>query len=344
MTRSARKLIISLSLPALLFFLSAAKQVNGQETFGADVLPLTVSPARQEVEVKPGERVVVPIKFINPGITRISGIIKVADFLVQDNYGSPTLIEGPTLLSPRFSAASWVTLPSGQGTIMGGGTLLVQASIQVPKDANPGGKYLAVYFEPNVNQTNNTGVIKEATEPTTFRLASLVYLRVAGPITENAEVTKLTVPQFLEYGPIPVTIEIANNGDYHIRPIGVLTLTDVFGKVVDQEKIDEQNIFPNASRIYKNALASRNLFGKYKVNFVATYGEQGRVLTATVFAWVFPWRVVMAIILIIIVLILLFNHFYRRTQKAQVVLEEKLAEEEKELKDLREKVQERANQ
>ena len=111
-----------------------------------------------------------------------------------------------------------------------------------------------------------------------------------------------------------------------------------------QEKIDEQNVFPDSSRLFKNTLRSKALFGKYRITLNASYGDTGKVLTATVFTWIFPWRVVTAVILIILITILLLNKFYRQTKGRQDKLEEKLAEEEKELEALREKVKEQANQ
>jgi hypothetical protein len=107
-------------------------------------VPLTVAPARQELMIKPGEKSAVIVKFLNQGTEPISGILKVADFIVEDAEGSPTFLEGPTQLSPRFSAASWVELPYDQITIAPKDKVLIQAKITAPADAEAGGRYVAI--------------------------------------------------------------------------------------------------------------------------------------------------------------------------------------------------------
>ena len=50
-------------------------------------------------------------------------------------------------------------------------------------------------------------------------------------------------------------------------------------------------------------------FGKYKASLEATYGTQGKVLAATVFFWVIPWRAITIAVLIIVLIVLLIIYF-----------------------------------
>jgi hypothetical protein len=296
-------------------------------------LPLTVAPARQKAFVDPGKTTAVNIKFFNRGDTPVSGLLKVADFIVSDKEGTPEFLEGPTKISSRFAAASWVKLPYSRITIAPKDKVLIQVKINAPKNARPGGKYLAIYFEPGGKPGQPKGRLREATTPVAERIAGLVYLRVSGPIAESASVTQFSAPNFSEYGPTAITTEILNQGDYHIRPRGTITLTNLLGRQIDKVKIKEENIFPDASRNYKNKLGQKWMFGKYKAHLSASYGETGKLLEATIFFWVFPWKVAAAAVLAIVITILLITNVYKKIKKHQQEMEARIKELEKKLEE-----------
>jgi len=326
-------IIIAFLIVNCTLFTVYLRQVDAQAN-----LPLTVAPARQELIINPGEKTAVIIKFLNQGTEPVSGILKVADFIVEDNEGSPTFLEGPTQLSPRFSAASWVELPYDRITIAPKDKVLIQAKIAAPQDAQAGGRYIAVYFEPGgtLPEEATSSASQEAITPITIRIAGLISIRVAGPVEENAYVKQLKAPRFLEYGPILITTEILNKGNYHIKPKGTITIYSLFGKKIDQQLLKEQNIFPDVSRLYENKLGQKWLLGKYKIELNASYGETGQILTATVFTWVFPWKITLVIVLAVVIILLLFAVFYRKTRRHEEELEEKVEELEEKLEETHE--------
>ena len=323
-----KKIIFAALALTILTSFSLVKKINAEE-----ILPITVAPAKQEVMVNPGEQTAVVVKFINQGTTAISGILKAADFVVEDSEGTPIFLEGSNSpSSPRFAAANWVELPYDRITIAAKNSVIVQAKINVPQDALAGGRYFGIYFEPG-GEISNSPTENGAETPITIRLAGLVFLRVAGPVEESAFITQLTAPRFLEYGPISVKAEIKNKGNYHIRPKGTISITSIFGKKVDEKVIREANIFPDTSRFFESSLGQKWLFGKYKIDLTAAYGETGKVLTATIFTWIIPWRLIIIIILTIIIVTLLISLLVRRLRKHEAVLEEKIQELEEKLED-----------
>lgn len=320
-------IIFGLSLSFFASFL-LVKNIQAQE-----ILPITVAPAKQEVMVNPGEKTAVVVKFINQGTTPISGPLKAADFIVEDSEGTPIFLEENNQLpSPRFAAAQWVELPYDRITIAPKESVIIQAKINVPNDALAGGRYFGIYFEPG-GEIANPEAESGAETPITIRLAALIYLRVAGSIEESAFITQLSAPRFLEYGPITIKAEIKNKGNYHIRPKGTISITSVFGKKIDEKIIKEANIFPDTSRFFENTLGQKWLFGKYKIDMTAAYGETGKVLTATVFTWIIPWRLIVIIILTIIIVSLLISLLIHRLKKHEVALQEKIQELEEKLED-----------
>ena len=263
-----------------------------------------------------------------------------ADFVVQDKDGSPRIVDDVSQGSPKFSASAWVTLPYDRMSIPSNDKVTVQASLAVPQDARPGGRYIAVYFEPSipVPQAVGSETVGQGISP---RIASLLYVRVSGPITESAIISNLFAKSFYEYGPIQINAEILNRGDYHIRPRGVLTLVDPIGSTTEQTSLKEENIFPDAARAYENKLGTKWMMGRYKITLAASYGEKGQAIERSVFVWVFPWRVATVILLSIIIVILLITGMYKRLVTKESSLEEEISKEREEIEKLKEELKKR---
>jgi hypothetical protein len=303
------------------------------------VLPLTVAPSRQTITVNPGDTETVNIKFISQSTSPVTGNIKAVDFIVTDNSGVPTLLEEASPFSTRYAASQWVNMPFDKASISAEGILNIQAKISVPADARPGGRYLAVYFEPTGTLGQFIGSEKEGTQAVSSRLVGLVYIRVSGPITESALISSFEAPRLVEFGPIKASAAISNKGDYHITPKGQLTLTDFMGRKVSQVVLDEKNVFPDNSRVYNMEIGPKLLIGKFKLNLVAAYGESGQVVSATKYVWAFPWKLALVIILTITILILFGRYISQSIKGKQKKLEQTLESEIAAVEELKEKYQ-----
>lgn len=304
-------------------------------------LPLTVVPPKQEVLINPGENFSTSVKFLNQGDSPITGTLTVSDFIVTDSKGTPVFLDNPqvvgtTTIPVKYSAAKWITALQDTVTIAAKGNVAIPIRINVPKNAAPGGRYAAVLFQPSGNLT--LGNQESAQEiPISIRLASLIYIRIAGPVSENATVTQFSAPNFLEYGPINIVTKIFNQGDYHIAPQGNISLKDMFGRTVNTVDLETKNIFPGTSRSFESQLGSKLMFGKFTATLSATYGDNGQLLTSDLTLWVFPWKVTLAILLGIIILILFIVLGYKKIVKKEEELVEELKEEKSELERLKEK-------
>lgn len=308
------------------------------------VSPLVVAPARQLMSADPGKTIGFAVRYYNTSMDAIPGTFKVADFIVKDNQGTPSFLEGPTVLSDRFSAAKWVTLNTEKGTIAPSGMVTINGTVKIPSDARPGGKYFAVFFEPDSNTVAPKGTSQEESSSVTMRLAGLVYLRVNGPITESASIIKFSAPGFSEYGPVDITTEVKNSGDYHITPKGTITVKDMFGKNVAQATLQESNVFPDASRTIISSLGTKWMIGRFTADLGAAYGDSGKALTASLAFWVFPWRLAIIIALAIIIIILTVIIIGNKIGKKQKKLEEELVEEKEELEKLKDALKDKISE
>ena len=227
-------------------------------------IPLVVMPARNQIEVTPGEKTAITISFYNQSDDPVSGFFKIADFIVEDSQGTPKFIENQMDAPVKYSASRWLTLPYDRATLPAHDKVALQTEILVPADAHAGGRYVAVFFQQGNILAKPTSE-NEAGSGTNLRIASLIYIKVKGPITEKALISRFFAPSFFEYGPIKVTTDVLNLGDYHMTPRISLTLTNVFGGFVDQRLLKVQNIFPETSRNYVTELGAKWMIENIKL-------------------------------------------------------------------------------
>lgn len=247
------------------------------------------------------------MKVINDSTEPITFTVSIQDFIVVDNNGTPNLLP-PDTLSGKYSAASWIGVNPTTFTVSPGERKELSFFVQVPPDARPGGHYAAAVYTP----INEAGVRGSGATVTT-QLGTLFSIDVAGPITERAEVVKFqAVNKFQEYGPVKIQTEVKNFGDLHIRPNGNLKVVSTRGRV-EIQGIQTTNIFPGSSRIYENTVGKKLMVGRYEAKLLASYGRDNNIpLVATMYFWVFPWRVALVVLLAIATVILGFMLWKKR--------------------------------
>jgi len=283
-----------------------------QATKAQSVIKMTAIPPRLELEAQPGEIIVDQLKVRNEGDSQLGLQLKIQDFIVNDKQGTPLPVEED--LADRWASSTWITVSPQKILLNPGETKVLDFVAVVPENAAPGGHYAVVFYSPISNDPETqlgTGNSIAGIDP---NVGSLIYITVAGDIKEDARVSLLKTPKFLEYGPVAIETEIQNFSDIHIKPLGAITIKNWLGKHVQTLKLEEQNIFPNTGRSFENTWEKKWGLGKYQVQLEAGYGSQGKALVATTFFWIIPWRVITITILIITLIILLIIYFKKPKQ------------------------------
>lgn len=333
--KKIRLLLLTLFLGGGLFFSSRVlAQTN---------LSLTVFPAIQDITIIPGERTRGQIQFRNASDSIINGQVKVADFVVKDQTGTPVLIE--TNQSPsKYSAASWFSLNQEFIAIPPKDFVTIDFTINPPQDISTCSRHSIIYFEQSTQNPNPQNPQRpESVSQLAAQLGGIVNLIVdKEKCQENLEINNIKTPKFLEYGPISLSFNILNLSDFYITPQGTVTLFNFLNQVVDQKKISEQRIFPEAVKEYNDNLGERLMIGRYKILIkAATNGKNSVSKEAVVYAWVFPWKIAIAITLALIIIIIFVRHFYTKTIEKEHELEKELAEEKKEIEELKKQLKQR---
>ena len=262
------------------------------------VRTITVTPPTVSVTGDPGYYTEGTMGIINDSDSAITFKAEMHDFIVQDNAGTPEILPANTLMT-TYSAAAWMGVTPQIFTIQPKKRQNLNYFLQIPGDAKPGGHYAAVIFVPvNKNTVESTGSQVNGQVGTLFSVA------VNGPIKENASVTKFFANGLQEYGPVNILSQIKNYGDLHIKPKGYITVSDMLGRKAILP-LKEFNIFPQAARDYENQFGGKFMIGRFKAELLASYGVNNNLpLAATVYFWIFPWKIVLVTTLIVIAIIL----------------------------------------
>ena len=273
---------------------------------------MTAIPPRLEISADPGQAVAHQLKVRNEGNSQIALQVKVQDFVVTDSDGTPSPISED--VSSRWAASLWINVSPQKVVLNPGETKTLDLVAVIPEDASPGGHYAVVFYSP----VDGADIGENTASSISPNVGSLIYFTVAGEVSEDARVSKMTIPGFQEYGPIKIDTEILNLSDIHVRPQGVIRIYNMLGGLKSTLALEEKNIFPGVSRLYENTWSQKWGLGKYKATLEAGYGTQGGALAATVFFWIIPWRVIAIAVLIVILVALLITYF-KKSNRDQVV-------------------------
>lgn len=298
-------------LSALFLFLLFPSPVKA-----AQVLKLTAIPPRLEIEADPGEVVTRQLKVRNEGDSQVAVEVKVDDFIVTDKEGTPIRVEEE--ISGRWASSRWINVTPKKFLLNPGETKKLDFVAVIPDDATAGGHYAIIFYSPvEEGDLALPGEGARGASGISPNVGTLVYTTVSGDIKEAARVRRMTVPKLSEFGPIEIETEIENLSDIHIKPLGTIRIYDMLGNLKTTLKLDEANIFPTTTRVFTNTWKKKWGLGKYKAVLQAGYGNQGKVLTAAVFFWIVPWRIIVIALLTIILVLLLIIYF----KKPKVVKE-----------------------
>jgi len=284
--------------------------------FSQDPVALTVSPPRIELTANPGETITKDLKITNNTASELLVQTTVKDFLVEDKKGTPITVKSEQ--AGKFALSTWLSTSETEFSLPAYQTKLITAAIVIPEEAFPGGHYGAIYFSP-LGLSGPKGAGAETTSQTgvATKVASLVSVIIPGDIKEDAIVRRMDIPLFQEFGPVKIISEIANSSDIHIRPLGTIRIYNWLGKLNTTLKLKEQNIFPGASRTYKNLWPQKWGLGKYKAKLEAGYGNQGNSLLAIAYFWVIPWRLIV-VVLLVVTLIILSVIYWRKKKNPRI--------------------------
>jgi hypothetical protein len=279
---------------------------------------LEISPPVIQLDADPGQTVTtqVRVRNVTSGVLIAKG--KVDDFGAgTDESGTPKLLLDETGAT-RFSLKYWVSgVPDL--TLASQELKTATVSINVPKNAEPGGHFGVVRFTGVPPNLNTTGVALSAS------VGTLILLRVSGAITDKADLAQFSAgtpatgktpfakQSFFEHGPVAFLVRIKNEGTVHEKVKGSIELKDGFGKKVTSVVVNANggNVLPDSTRRFEEVYATKQLFGHYTANLALTYAGNKK-LSSTIGFWVLPWKLILLVLLGLVIVVWLLRIAMRR--------------------------------
>ena len=302
---------------AALFFLSAAQHASA----------LTITPIKLELHGNPGQTIKQEVTLYNELDVQETLYVSYANFEASGENGNPNFSDAHDDLGTWMQAADKISLAPKSSQI-------IPLTINVPKDAAPGGHFAAVFWGtvPPGNSGNQVSI--------GAKTGLLVLLSVNGDVSENGGIIEYGIKSKQSlYTSLPITFfyRFQNNGADRVKPTGSILMKNMIGftsATVPGNPVDG-NVLPHSTRRIETAWQGsdgsnpvsdrdqgnffnkagyewRNFaFGHYKANLTLAYGLKNQVTTASVGFWVFPWHLLVLVVVVIILLYLILKKLIR---------------------------------
>lgn len=329
--KNALRLIAKLSFAVAFFVL-----------FCHNAYALTLSPARLEIVVNPGDVYIGEIRLLNEQSETKTFYASFENFEASGDTGTPNFIKATEGLATWISSQNEITLSPQEERI-------INFTINVPQNARPGGHFAAIFWGTSPVSQNESGDISIGA-----RIGALVLLKVNGQISEGGGVSNMSTEDggvIFSKLPVAFVYQFNNTGDDRLNPSGSIEIRNIFGIKVSTLDANESkgNILPSSSRKFKviwGESGNRSGFfpttiqqfkhlsiGPYKATVSVVYGESNTESRDSTMVFIFPWQALISIVVALLIAWIIFVRIVkqrRRLLKKQAELERKI----KELQDL----------
>lgn len=258
----------------LIFLLLLIGNEAGAQT---DRLGLSVSPQIFEMDVFLGESIENNVKIENTSAVAMPINVRVVNFSAIENSGEMSFDE-------TLESRKWLKMDSPDFILEPGERKNIGFSLDVPDNAEPGGHYLVILFEPQLpsfyfkeQQTRSIPIIG------VLVMASVRNLSLETvDVDKQIEVVEFTIPEeqrmqnlektlasminlipavsaesisIVDKTPSNFILRIKNNDIFHHKLEGDLFVYNIFGKKIGETKIARTTILPGKTRQFPVEIA-----------------------------------------------------------------------------------------
>jgi hypothetical protein len=254
---------------------------------------VTIGPAKIEYRVDPGAIISDKLLLINEGDKEQTFYAAFEKF-TEVNGEKKFLPSEPAELAQWFKMEKSVTLKAGEQKE-------IPFTIEVPKNAPPGGHFAVIWW----GTAPPGGQVAIVT-----RAGILVFLQVSGEVNEKGDIAEFSLAKgkFIFKLPDDFVVNFQNQGNTYLKPLGEITIKNIFGSSIAAFKVNfkERIIFPantQALDIAKKFDKPPFAFGLYKAELALQWGEKGNSGQRGIWFFIFPWKTVLIVIIILAALL-----------------------------------------
>jgi hypothetical protein len=289
-----------------------------------EAFALTVSPARVEVTGDPGTTISGEIEVFNEQEGSRTFYSSFENFEPSGDSGAPHFIGAKDGLATWMSSENQITLAPGEHR-------KVAYSIAIPKDAEPGGQFGAIFW----GSQPVGGIAKNAGGEVSIggKIGVLVLLRVSGYVPEGGGLLEFIIKnkqRFFSTLPVSFTYKLNNTGGDRIVPIGKIKIKNTFALTSDtlSANKNEGSVLPQSTRKFEVVwgdpvevsnnsdkkvespgffeMAGRQWkefhFGWYTARLSLVFGATNQVANDSYNFFVIPWQLLILVLIVLTIL------------------------------------------
>jgi hypothetical protein len=324
-----RKIFLTISISALAIVLFASK-----------AYALTITPIRYEISGDPGQTLTQKMGLVNESNKTQTFYASFANFEAQGDTGSPSFVDA------KEGLGTWMTTEQASVTLAPGAQKEISFSIKIPKDAEPGGHFAAIFWGTSPGG-GSPGQVSIGT-----KTGLLVLLSVNGDVKEQAGLVDFQLhnnKHFYKMLPVGFQYRFSNQGSDRVKPKGDIVIRSIFGWVAkkinanpydgnvlpgttrkfspewskrDSVETRDQEVSRNESYSFKKAVSDQwnnFAFGIFRAKVVANFGVTNQIAKShAVYFVVFPWELILVALVLAIPTYFILRGIVRRYNRSVI--------------------------
>ncbi|MCA9334597.1 hypothetical protein KC953_00465 [Candidatus Saccharibacteria bacterium] len=248
------KLMAATLVTILCFLLAPAQTVCAIR----DIKGLALAPLRTELSVSPSETISRKLQLTNYSDTQMTVRLDAEEFgVVNQQYDYS--------FDAQSDVSKWVSFDSPEVDIDPGKTHVVSYVVDVPQNAEPGGRYISLFASSDV-QTAPGEIHTEQ------RIASLLYLTVRGDVTRIGSLKSLKSPVVFD-GYEPWKLVVANTGTAHFRSKYTVSVRSIFDNSEVASRSGDSLVLPHTTRAISAQMPVLKYVGVYRAVYTVGLGD-----------------------------------------------------------------------
>jgi hypothetical protein len=277
-------------------------------------ISLGYAPVSQELKINPGTTYKDSVTIWNLSEKEIEYFIIVRGFKqLEDHPGTAILLSEEQDLVSTSSASSWFEVETDSILVPSQYNFELDFTITVPEDAAPAEYYAQIFFF-----TDQKSDLPDAVRTVNNLGGGPTFLIKTGDdLTESMDLLEFKSTKKVYESPnVTLNTSISNTGNTHIKPKGVIILTNMFNQELATIEFNstEQAILRDTIATYITKWDSNYLLtdegklavGPIKAEITLNYKSDSpgySPITGSTEFWIFQWKLALAVLGIIILII-----------------------------------------
>lgn len=274
---------------------------------------VSVTPLVREINANPGEVVSGTVDVTNPLSTAQTFYPLARDFAPSKDSSSaaPEFYE-QTPEDYAYALSKWVSFGNESIDIKSKATASIAYKIAIPKNAEPGGHYGAIFASSEAPKPSGS----DSQVTIGARVGSLVLVTVSGDIKSKGEIVSFKADKKIyAKPPAKLLTTIKNSGNVHLKPSGEIKITG-WSATEESLKFNEAggNVLPESERTYTNetkTLSWGRYYAKADLSLLSPTGDKIPFQAVANF-WIIPIIPILIGLAILIVIIFFWRKWLKK--------------------------------